>query len=464
MFQQDQSFSGVVGVGLSIDGLSSGLDTTSLINSLMTIEAAPQNLIKSKAAAVQTRIAALQGLNSAVADLATKAAKLAEPKALEFYSASSNSTKATVSVGAGASAGSVDFTVSALAQKQTSVSAAMTEWPDTPPMLTVVVGGVAKEITAKSTSLDDVVSAINGAGAGITATKVPVGVDGYRLQFSASDSGAKNNFSVYRGSAAAVADLTAVPLPLTEIRKAQDASLVLWAGTPAQTTVEASTNSFSNLLQGASITVSEVSATPITVTVARDNAQISKAASDLVSSVNGVLAQISTKSTVVSSTNASGAPITSGGVFTGDSTIRTVSSAILSAASQPLNGKSPSELGISVTKTGTMEFDATKFGDALAKDPSGTMAAVATIASRVADAAKQASDPSTGLLSTKIKGQQTAAKDFANQITSWDDRLEMRRATLQQTYTALEVALSGMKAQSSWLTSQLAGLSGSNSA
>ena len=95
----------------------------------------------------------------------------------------------------------------------------------------------------------------------------------------------------------------------------------------------------------------------------------------------------------------------------------------------------------------------------MAKDPVGTMAAVATVAGRVADAAKQASDPATGLLSTKIKGQQSAAKDYADQIASWDDRLTTRRATLQQTYTALEVALSGMKAQSAWPSSQLSGLS-----
>jgi flagellar hook-associated protein 2 len=450
-------------VGLAIDGLASGLDTTSLINSLMTLEAAPQTLIKSKAAAVQTRISALQGLNSAVAELATKAAKIAEPKGLELYTASSSSPKTTVSVGAGASAGSIEFKVSALAQKQTSVSEIMTEWPDTPPVLTVVIGGVAKEITAKSASLDDIVSAINSAGAGIAATKVPAGAAGYRLQFTAANSGVENVFSIHRGTEAAVADKTAVPLTMTEIRAAQDASVVLWAGTTAESTVKAPTNTFSNLLSGASITVSEVTTEPVTVNVARDNAQISKAAADLVSGVNGILAQISIKTAVVSSTNATGAPITSGGVFTGDSTIRTVNAAILAAASQPIDGKSPSELGISVTKTGTMEFDATKFGDALAKDPAGTMAAVATIAGRVADAAKQASDPVNGLLSTKIKGQQSTAKDYASQIESWDGRLETRRTTLQRTYSALEVALSGMKAQSAWLSSQLAGLSSSGS-
>lgn len=450
-------------MGLAIDGLSSGLDTTSLINSLMSIEAAPQNLLKSRVAAVQSRISALQGLNSSVADLATKALKFADSKAWDFYAASATSAKVTAAVSSGAAAGSIDFTVSSLAQRQTSVSDAMTEWPDSPAVLTVVVGGASKEITAKSTSLDDVVSAINGAGAGITAGKVAVGAGGYRLQFTSAESGTQGAFSIYRGNAAAVADQTAAPLATTQIRTAQDAAVVLWAGTAAEQTLTSPTNTFSNLLSGVSVTVAEVSSTPVTVTVAKDTAQISKTAADLVGSVNGILAQISTKSTVVSSTNAAGSPMTSGGVFTGDSTVRSVNANILAAASQPVNGKSPSEFGFVLTKAGAMEFNATRFSEAVAKDPAAALAAAAAIAGRLSEAAKQASDPATGLLSTKIKGQQTEAKDFNAQIVSWDDRLAARRASLQRTYSALEVALSGMKAQSSWLSSQLAGLSSGSS-
>lgn len=419
----------------------------------MAVEAVPQSLIKNKAASVQTRISALQGLNSAVADLATKAGKLADPKGLELYSASSSSAKVTATVGAGAKPGAVDFAVAQLAQTQVSVSKNLTAWPYTT-MTVTGEGGQAVTVTPLTSSLDDVVSAVNLSGAGIVASKVSVGGGEFRLQFASSKTGVDGGFSI------ADPDGTA---GLTKVQPAQDAQVKLWAGTAAETTLSSATNTFADVLSGVSVTVSEVSATPTRVTVARDNAQISKTVSDLVGSVNGVLAQISTKSTVVSSTDGSGKPITSGGVFTGDSTIRQVNAAILSAASQPVDGKSPAEFGITLTKTGTIEFDATKFGDALAKDPAGTMAAVATISGRVADAAKQASDPTSGLLSTKIKGQQTAAKDFTEQIADWDDRLEMRRTTLQRTYSALEVALSGMQAQSSWLSSQLAGLSGSSS-
>lgn len=441
-------------MGLSIDGLSSGLDTTSLINSLMTIEAAPQNLIKNKAAAVQSGIAALQSLNSSLASLATSASKLTQPKALDLYAATSSSTKVTASVGAGASAGSLDFTVSKLAEAQVSVSEKATAWPYT--TMTITSGGKSVTVTPASTSMDDVVSAVNAAGAGVMASKVALGGGEYRLQFTSTATGTAGAFSIEKSDGTALA--------LTSVKEPQNAEIKLWAGiTGLEQTVTSSTNKFENALNGVSLLVSEASDTPVRVTVSKDNAQITKAASDLIGGVSAVLAQITIKSTVVASTDASGAPITSGGVFTGDSTIRAVSTNILSAASQPVDGKSPAEYGITLTKTGTMEFDAAKFGAALEKSPTATMAAVATIAGRVANAAKQASDPTTGLISTKIIGQQSTAKDYATQIENWDDRLAIRRATLQQTYSALEVALSGMKAQSAWLSSQLAGLSSGSS-
>ena len=315
-------------MGLSIDGLLSGMDTTSLINSLMTIEAAPQSLIKSKAAAAQTRISAFQGLNSAVADLATKAAKLADPKSLELYSATSTASNVKAAVGAGAKTGTVDFTVIQLAQSQVSVTHNLAALPYTT-MTVTDKGGNAVTVTPLTSSLDDVVAAVNLSGAGIVASKVSVGGGEYRLQFAAAKSGDAASFTISDPDGT---------VGLVQVETAQDAQIKLWAGSTAEVSISSSTNTFSDVLPGVSATVSEVSATPARVTVSRDNAQISKAASDLVSSVNGVLAQISTKSTVVSSTDASGVPITSGGVFTGDSTIRTVNAAILSAATQPVDG------------------------------------------------------------------------------------------------------------------------------
>ena len=56
-------------MGISLDGLASGLDTTALISSIMQSEALPQTLLKNKSYDIQSMVSALQGLNGKVATL-----------------------------------------------------------------------------------------------------------------------------------------------------------------------------------------------------------------------------------------------------------------------------------------------------------------------------------------------------------------------------------------------------------
>ena len=72
------------------------------------------------------------------------------------------------------------------------------------------------------------------------------------------------------------------------------------------------------------------------------------------------------------------------------------------------------------------------------------------------------SDKFDGSLTKVITGQQSVVKDLTAQIANWDDRLSSRRTQLQKTYTALEVALSSLTAQQSWLTSQISSLNKSS--
>ncbi|KGJ79502.1 flagellar hook-associated protein [Cryobacterium roopkundense] len=446
-------------MSMAIDGLVSGLDTTSLINSLMQLEAVPQSLLQRKVSESTTFISALQGLNSSIASLGTLATKTAKDGAFDLYSATSSSTAATVTAAAGASAGQIDIVVDELAQRQVSVSDARAAWPGS--NFTITTGGSAVAINASSTDLDDIVSAVNASDAGVKAVKVSAGLDGngaalYRVQFTANTTGAAGAFTVDQ------VDESSNSM-MVETRTAQDAKVTLWAGTSAAQSISSSTNTFTDLLPGVSVTATKASADPVSITVARNDAAISTMASDLVSGLNGIFALISTKSAVVNSTNSAGVAVLSSGPFTGDSTIRDVNQRILTAASAPVNGYSPSEYGISITKTGTMEFDATKFAAALKADPVRTEAALKEIASRVADAATNASDKYDGQITSRITGQEFMVKDLGNQITDWDRRLASRRSTLERTYSGLEVQLSAMNSQSAWLTSQLSALTNSKS-
>ncbi|MDJ0338900.1 flagellar filament capping protein FliD [Cryobacterium sp. PH31-O1] len=438
-------------MSLAVDGLISGLDTTALINSLMTLEAGPQNQLKAKVTSSNTLVAAFQGLNSSIANLGTLATKSTLAGSLDVYSAKSSSTNATVTAGSTATAGSISFTVNKLAQAQVSVSDRVAAWSSDTFSITSTSGTVT-DITAASTSLDDIATAINDSAAGVTAVKVAAGmdVDGttplYRLQFSSATTGAANGFTISNA-------------PLTEITAAQDAEVTIWAGTAAAQSITSSTNSFENLLPGVDVTASIASTDPVTVTVARNDAAVSTIAKDLVDSLNGIFALISTKSAVVNSTDSTGKAVLSSGVFTGDSTVRDVKQRLIDAASYPVDGRSPSEIGISITKTGTLEFDATKFAAAMKEDPDFVKSVLTEISTRVAGAATTASDKYDGLITARITGQESLVKSMSTQIENWDLRLASRRSTLERTYSAMEVTLSNMNAQSAWLTAQVESLS-----
>ncbi|MFP3467136.1 flagellar filament capping protein FliD [Leifsonia sp. SIMBA_070] len=455
-------------MGMAVDGLISGLNTTQLIDSLMQAEAIPQTLLKNKVTDSTTYITAMQALNTKVAALADSAAKLAKPAGTDLHTASTTSTSVTATAGTGAVDGTIDFTVDTLAQSQVTVTGPLTQWPDQPPTLTFVAAdGTVKQVTAGS-SLADVAAAINQAGVGVSATQVAAGLDPatgqplYRLQLSSTKTGAAGAFTAYRGTPADVTAGTATNLlsdpGAAQVRAAQDAQLTLWAGTGAAQTVTSSSNTFSGVLPGVSVTVSAASTTPVTLTVARDDKSLSAAAGSLVSSVNDIFTLIASKQAVSTSTDSAGGTVVTGGPFTGDSTSRDVNQKLVDAISAPIGGVSPSTYGISIQRDGTVAFDQTVFATAMAADPDKVKGALSTIAQRVADASTAASDTYTGSLSLRIKGEQSTVTDLNDQITDWDTRLADRRSTLEKTYANLEVQLQQLQSQSSWLTGQLSSL------
>ncbi len=372
-------------------------------------------------------------------------------------------------VGKGAGATQLDVTVDTLAQAQQLVTAPIPTWPSNPPVLTVeAADGTLKEITAASGSISDVGRAINAAEAGVQATRVAAGVDAgtgetlYRLQLTATETGSAGAFTMYDGTAATVTAGTAPVLSATTIRTASDAQVTLWKGTAAEQTISSSSNTFADLVPGVSVTVSATSTTPITITVARDDAAIGKVAETLIGKLNEIFEFIDSKR-ALTTTGADGKPVVAGGVFSSDSTVRDVEQRLLDAASAPIDGRSPSEFGISITKGGRMELDAEKFAKSLAEDPGATQKALTTITTRLEEAARTASDKYDGQITSKITGQTSLSKDITEQIANWDRRLASREETLKRTYSALEVQLSKLNAQSSWIGSQLSGLNAGNS-
>lgn len=428
-------------MGLSLDGLASGLDSTTLINSLMQVEAIPQALLKNKASATQTMISALQELNTKVAGLATLSKDLSAPEAFQKFNATSSSESVVITVAEGATSSSLDIVVGQLATSQVTVTGPVTEWDTTD--FTITSAGQDYAISAASTSLEDVITAVNASDSGVKAVKFDMGDGTYRLQFTATDSGLENAFS-----------LSGTSISGTQTSAAQDAEVTLWAGSAAEQVISSPTNTFANLLPGTEITVSKVSTEPVTLAIASDPEATAGQASSLVDKLNGLFEFITANSSVNVGTGGS----TRGMIFTGDSLVRSVKQRITDAAIMPINGRSPSEIGISITRQGTLEFDDEKFTAALAGDPSAVQAILANITSRVHAVSDELSDQYDGGITSRIKGQESTVDRLQEQISDWDRRLDKREATLKRTYAALEVQLSNMNAQQSYLASQLASL------
>ncbi|MGO4384471.1 flagellar filament capping protein FliD [Specibacter sp. RAF43] len=455
-------------MGMGIDGMVSGLDTTAIINALIAAEAGPQTLMKSKVTTDTALVTAFRSLNTKFAALATQAGGLAKIGGLDMYLATSSSDVVTATASSSARTTRLDLTVNQLAQSHSVVSAAMTAWPATPPVLTFVKpDGTKTEVTAASTSLDDMVAAINSSSAGVSAVKMASGVDGsgttqYRLQLTATGTGAANVFTAYQGGAAEVGAGTAPELMAAPgaavLRTGQDARVTLWAGTAAETAITSAGNTFTAIAPGVDVTVNKTSTDPVTVSVMRDAGKVGAAAKDLASSVNIILGSIYTQSTVSAGTSSAGAATMTAGLFTSESTTAAAKTRLFNAVADPIDGQSPATIGINTTKIGDLSFDADAFAAAYAKDPTAVEHVLATIAGRVAAAATAVSDPYTGTLTQRITGQQNVVDDLNAQILDWDGRLAARRASLQGIYTSLEVQLSKMQSQQSWLTAQLGSL------
>lgn len=452
---------------MKIDGLVSGLNTAELIDSLMKVSAIPQTLLSNKITDRNAVISNLQSLNTSLQSLMDKAKTARGADSLAAFTPRSSAESVTVTAGSTATAFSTSIVVDAVATAHSVVTAAAgaDAWGGT--FTLVAADGTMKEITPAGARPQDLAKAINAAGAGASATVVPAGVDASgaplsRLQLTATETGAAGAFTLHSGAPADVTAGTSTDVTAAAgsalLRQGADAQIRLFAGTSAEQILTGASNTFT-VADGIDVTVSEVSATPVTITVTPDPKAQTAVAQEFTAIISKILAGIDkgSKATVGETGQK-----TTLGVFTGDSTVRALRGALASAVQAPVDGTSPSTIGISFDKSGVMQFDAEKFAAAMAEDPDKTQAVFSQIAGRVEDVAKQYSDKYDGLLTTRITGQETEVRDLKKQVERWDIRLEQRRNALERTYSQLEVQLSSLQSQSSWLSSQLAGLTPKN--
>lgn len=438
----------------NVSGLVSGLDTATIISQLMQVEAVTQTRLKTRVTTEQSTVKSLQDLNSKLAALATAAAKLGKPGGWNPLSVTSSSDKVSVAAGSAAMSGSVSFTFGRLAEAHSlsfTSSAKLTDVVTTGGTQVRLdrLDGTTLDVETGDGTLAGLVKGLNAAGTGVQASTVQLDDGSYRLRVTATSTGADSSFTLknVQGNKVLLGGAT--------VTAGQDAAITVGADV-----LHSATNTFAGVVNGLDITLKSglTAGTVVTVDAARDTAAMTASVKAMVEAVNGALADIDKLTAYNSAAKTSG-------VLSGESSVRTLRNALLESV-YPADGGSLAGVGVQTDRYGKLVFDEAAFTKAYAADPAATAAAftgVAGFATRVETVAKNASDSVDGTITIAVKGRNAGIDRLRDSIEAWDNRLELRRATLTRQFSGLETALSRLNSQSNWLSGQIASLNPSQS-
>nr|BFE89280.1 hypothetical protein GCM10020093_118820 [Planobispora longispora] len=186
--------------GSTVDGLVSGLSTSSLISQLMQVERVPQTQLQSKVTTQQKVQSAFQGINTKLASLKSAADDMLKTTSWQIGKAASSSSTVTATTTAGAMPGSVSFNVTDVAKAQVSTAKYASA---TDPALAggvtkvgISIGGAAAvEVNVTTNTPQGVADAINAAGLNVRASVLTTD-QGTVLQFSSTKTGTANGFTI----------------------------------------------------------------------------------------------------------------------------------------------------------------------------------------------------------------------------------------------------------------------------
>jgi flagellar hook-associated protein 2 len=466
-------------------GVGSGIDAESIITKLMAVEQQPITNLQKVESGLKTQLSAFGTLNSLVSALGDKAQAISDVSLWKQTTLSSaNSAVVSGTSSAGAAAGNYSVTVQSLASSQTVTSTALPSSDSTlsAGSLTIQLGSwsgsnftakngssaVTIDIGSGDTSLSAIRDKINAAGAGVTATIINDS-SGARLSLSSTDTGAVNGFKITAaetvddgnpatGLSALGYDPSAGSSPMSLNQSSADATASING-----IQVSSASNTLSNVADGLTLTLSQVSATPVQVTVAQDTSAVTSAINAFVGAFNSLASTLKMDLAYVPASDGKSAG--SGGPLQGDRTAVNLQWALRGIINQGTTASSTfsrlSDIGITMQADGTLAVNTTQLSSAMANQTELRKALTADTGSGSALGFMQNfSNLSSGLLDTS--GQLTAAQSGLqtritaneNQQQEISTRLTTVEANLRAQYQTLDTQMASMSALSTYITQQ----------
>lgn len=245
--------------------------------------------------------------------------------------------------------------------------------------------GEARVVTVSTgdRSLGAVAAAINAAGAGVSAAAVRVDTGQWRLQLNATRTGEDARIAIDGDALGGLGGLVVTS-------EAQNARITIGTG-PGAYSIEASGNTFANVLPGVTLTARQVTSGPVTVTTERSHDSIANDVAGMISAINDLLADIKVQTRTDPTARTSSA-------LAGSSAMRQLAEEVRNALAFPVAGgpiSIPAMVGIERTREGSFTFDRAKFVEALTNDPAAVAALFARGGTSTGDAVFAAAGPLT---------------------------------------------------------------------
>jgi len=372
--------------------MATSLDVSSIVSQLMAAERQPINKFTAKEAGFQAKLSAYGSVKSSVSGFQTALQGLNNASRFQTLTATASDKEVfSASATSSAVAGTYSIEVSSLAQAQQLVAAGQassTAAIGSGAATTVtfdfgtISGGTltdgaysgaafasngtgTKSITLDSSnnSLQGIRDAINAAKIGVTATLINDGGDTpYRLALASDNKGVSNSMKVTVSGDAAIGSLLAHDpagtQKLSETLTGQNANLKVNG-----VAISKPSNSISDVVQGVTLTLNKVTASPATLTVARDTNSISNAIGSFVKAYNEMASTLKNLSAYDAATQ-------KGAILQGDSTVRALQTQLRGIIGSAVTGvpgdlKTLSSIGVSFQLDGSLAVDQAKLGNAM---------------------------------------------------------------------------------------------------
>jgi len=460
---------------MQLDGLATGMDTTSIINQLVQLERRPIYNYEQEISEMELTKSAWRDVNSRLDKLEDRTTALNSSSTFNSNSAtSSNSDVVTATADSNASTGDYQVDINSVAQthrlgattKISDINNTLSNQLGTAVDGDISVNGINIKVNTDET-LSSLKTKINDANAGVAATII----DG-NLVLESDETGVANEITL-TNNANNLLDNLGLNGDLSDINNdsvlqvAQNAEVEI----NGITGITSSTNTFSDAVEGVTFNINpetELGSTA-TISVTKDTEKATDAIQAFVDQYNSAMNFLDGKTDY-------DAEEEKGSVLQGDGTAMRLQTRLRSLVTSQVKDtgdfKTLSSVGIEIDRYGVMSFDKTKFTEALEQSPEGVMSIFNSesatdgfdgMSVRMDSYLDQLMQTNTGLIPRRLDFYDTRIDSLNDDIEDVERKVEMTRERYTEQFAAMETAISEMNQQMSWMQSQLSSLAGSNS-